>query len=64
MSEQQQPQISPELQFEVQLRAAALEQALKLCMKVNGASKSETVTQDAMVFLHFLRTGIAINEGE
>lgn len=56
--------ITPELQFDVQLRAAALEQALKLSIKSDGLPKPETITQDAMVFLHFLRTGIPINGGE
>ena len=56
--------ITPELQFDVQLRAAALEQAMKLSINSDGLPRSEVITQAAMVFLHFLRTGIAINEGE
>lgn len=55
--------ITPELQFDVQLRAAALDQAIKTFSSLPNVS-SEFITEHAMVFLHFLRTGIPINQGE
>lgn len=65
MSEQtQQPiqfTVPPEVQFDVQLRAASLEQAIRTAEKAHIPITPERITQAAAVFLHFLRTGIAIN---
>lgn len=69
MSDQQeQSQITPELQFDVQLRAAALEQAIRVAT-AGGTLHAAEISGIAMVFLQFLRTGIGMlvtnpNEGE
>lgn len=59
MSEQEQSQITPELQFDVQLRAAALEQAIRVAT-AGGNLHPVDISGTAMVFLHFLRTGIGM----